>query len=119
MDEMDVRKLIAIAMSYDARFKAGEATLAAWMEAARRGRWTYEAAAEAIHEHFVRSSDFIMPAHITTFVRTKMRQPAPVSDAVAHLEGARPASDEIRRKAMEQMFGRYADRNFTPPEDAA
>lgn len=117
MTEQEIKQLLALAMSYDNR-RPGEANVAAWSEAADRGRWTFDAAVEAIHEHYVRSPDFIMPAHITAFVRSKMRQPGPVSDAVAHLEGARPASDETRRQAMEEMFGDYADR-FKPPGDAA
>lgn len=110
--------MLAIAMAYDNR-KPGEANIAAWFTAADRGRWTYADAVEAVHDHYAKSPDFLMPAHVTAFVRAKMRQPAPASEAVAHLEGARPASDETRQKAMEEMFGRYADRNFTPPEDAA
>lgn len=108
MTELEVRQLIAIAMAYDGRFKAGEATLAAWMEAARRGRWTFDAAAEAIHEHFVRSPDFIMPAHITAGVRARMRQPAPASETVAQLESATPASDETRRRLTALLGEKFA-----------
>lgn len=116
MTQSEIKKLLALAMSYDNR-RPGEANVAAWAEAADRGRWTFDAAVEAIHEHYVRSADFIMPAHITTFVRSRMRQPGPVSDAVAHLEGAQPASEETRRKAMDAIRG-FADK-FKPPGDAA
>lgn len=118
MNEAEVRALLAVAVAYDNR-KPGEANIAAWLEAADRGRWTFEAAVEAIHEHYARSTEFLMPGHITAAVRARVQRPAPVSDAVAHLEGARPASDEKRREAMEEMFGKYADRNFKPPGETA
>lgn len=116
MTEQEIKTLLALAMSYDNR-RPGEANVAAWMEAAARGRWTFDAAVEAIHEHYVRSSDFIMPAHITAFVRLRMRSPQPVSEAVAYLDAVRPASEETRQRAMQEIR-RFADR-FKPPEDAA
>jgi hypothetical protein len=116
MNEQQVRAVLATAMAYDNR-KPGEANIAAWMEAADRGRWSFEAAVEAVHQHYATSTEFLMPAHVTKLMRSAMRQPGPVSDAVAHLEGSAPASDETRRKAMEEIR-KFADR-FKPPEDAA
>lgn len=116
MTEQEVKTLLALAMSYDNR-RPGEANVAAWLEAANRGRWTFDAAVEAIHEHYVRSPDFIMPAHITAAVRAKMRLPAPASEAVAHLEASSPATEETRRRVMDQIR-RFANR-FKPPDDVA
>jgi hypothetical protein len=76
-------------MAYDNR-KPGEANIAAWTEAAARGRWSFEAALEAIHTHYVTSTDFLMPAHITMALRAKARQPTPF----AELEASQPASVE-------------------------
>lgn len=118
MLEHEVRQILATAMAYDNR-RPGEANIAAWTEAAERGRWTFADALEAVHEHYAKSPDFLMPAHVTAYIRQKMRQPQPVAEAIAQLESAPPASEAARKKAMDEMFGRYADRNFKPPGDAA
>lgn len=89
MTESEVRALLAAAMAYDNR-KPGEANVVAWLEAANRGRWTFEAALEAVHAHYVTSTDFLMPAHITAALRAKSRQPTPF----AELEASQPASVE-------------------------
>lgn len=107
MNEAEVRALLAVAMAYDNR-KPGEANIAAWMEAAERGRWTFEAAVEAIHEHYARSTEFLMPGHITATVRARMRIPAPASEAVAQLEAASPASEETRRRFTALIGEKFA-----------
>lgn len=71
---MDVRRLLALAMAYDNR-KPGDAAVAAWMDAAERGRWTWESASEAIKAHYAASTQFVMPAHITERVKA-MREEA-------------------------------------------
>lgn len=116
MTEQEIKALLALAMSYDNR-RPGEANTAAWVEAAARGRWTFDAAVEAIHAHYATSTQFLMPGHITAAVRARMRLPAPASEAVAEIEAASPASEETRRKAMD-VIRRFADR-FKPPGDAA
>jgi hypothetical protein len=116
VNEQEVRAVLATAMAYDNR-RPGEANIAAWTEAADRGRWSFGAAVEAVHQHYATSTEFLMPAHVTRLVRSAMRQPGPVSDAVAHLEGATPASEETRRRAMEAIR-KFADK-FKPPGDAA
>jgi hypothetical protein len=97
MNEQEVRAVLATAMAYDNR-KPGEANIAAWMEAASRGRWTFEAALEAVHQHYATSTQFLMPGHITAVVRARMQLPAPASEAVAEIEAAAPASEEVRRR---------------------
>lgn len=89
MTEDEVRSLLAVAIAYDNR-KPGEANIAAWLEAANRGRWTFGAALEAIHAHYVVSTDFLMPAHVTAALRAKSRQPKPF----AELEASQPSSPE-------------------------
>ncbi|MGB3443859.1 MAG: hypothetical protein WBA97_34410 [Actinophytocola sp.] len=96
LSQDEVRALLAIAVAYDNR-KPGEVTIAAWMEAADRGRWTFPAAVEAIHDHYAKSTDFLMPGHITAAVRARMQLPAPASE-VAQLEAARPAEEAIRKR---------------------
>lgn len=102
----EVRALLAIAVAYDNR-KPGEVTIAAWMEASERGRWTFPAAVEAIHEHYATSTQFLMPGHITAFVRAKMRLPAPVRE-VARLEGAQPAAEDARRRFSALIRARFS-----------
>lgn len=79
LTDPEVRQLLAVVMAYDNR-KPGQATIAAWTEAARRGRWTFGEAIEAVHAYFVERSDWLMPAHITHAIRAgrqdaALRQP--------------------------------------------
>lgn len=116
MNEQEIRAVLAVAMAYDNR-KPGAANIAAWLEAADRGRWTFEAAVEAVHEHYARSTEFLMPGHVTAAVRARMQLPAPASEAVAHLEASSPATEETRQRVMDQIR-RFAEK-FKPPKDAA
>ena len=108
MTEQEIRQLLAAAMAYDNR-KPGEANIAAWTEAAKRGRWSFDAALEAIHTHYAASSVFVMPAHITAIIRAAMRQPEPF----AELPPANPASEETRQRVMD-MVAELADRKRPP-----
>lgn len=77
-----VKALWAVAMSYDNRKLPGDANLSAWSEASSRGRWTFPAAVNAIHEHYSQTTDFLMPGHITQLIRSDMRQPPPLREAL-------------------------------------
>lgn len=125
-----VIELLQLAAAGDKR-TIGEADVAMWSDAALIGRWAVrlrdresgqwvwsnQVALDAIRHHFARSTTYLLPGHITEFVAAYRRRPQPAAEAVAYLEGAAPASDEIRAKAMEEIR-RFADR-FKPPEDAA
>lgn len=106
LSQDEVRALLAIAVAYDNR-KPGEVTIAAWMEAADRGRWTFPAAVEAIHDHYAKSTDFLMPGHITAAVRSQSRFPAPARE-VARLDGAQPAVEEARRRFSALIRARFS-----------
>lgn len=103
MTEYDIRALLVVAMAYDNR-KPGEATVAAWQEAAGRGRWSFGEAREAIHQHYAESTEFLMPAHITANIRAARRQPAPVAQlergpsVAAQPERIRDVMREIARR---------------------
>lgn len=97
MTEDQVRKLLVVAMSYDNRKMPGEANVMAWCEAARRGRWTFESALDAIHSHYAEDTAFLMPGHITARVR-KARQLQPPVERLA-IE-APPAEPERIRSIM-------------------
>lgn len=83
LTDPQVRALLAAAMSYDNR-KPGNANVAAWTEAATRGRWTFDAALDAIHAHYAASTDFLMPGHITQRIKAEVRY-APNPDRPAAL----------------------------------
>lgn len=112
MTEQEIRQLLAVAMAYDNR-KPGDMNVMAWTEAANRGRWSFEAALEAIHAHYAQSTDFLMPAHITTLIRHAMRQPAPFKE----LPPVEPASEETRARVME-LVREVADKTRLPKDSA-
>lgn len=112
MNEIEVRRLLAAAMAYDNR-KPGQAAVLAWGEAADRGRWSFEAALEAVHCHYAESTEFLMPGHITQRLRTGRRADA---EQFRALPGPAPASEKARSKAME-MIRSFAG-NFGLPREA-
>lgn len=69
LDEIDIRNLLAVAMAYDNR-NASDATVLAWSEAARRGRWDLPDAVEAVHRHYATGTAFLMPGHVDAIVKT-------------------------------------------------
>jgi hypothetical protein len=103
LNEIQVRQLLACAMAYDNR-KPGDANVAAWMDAAARARWTFEAAVEAIKAHYAEETAFCMPAHITK--RLKDGQGSP--PRYVALPAAEPASDETRRRIMQMIGNRFS-----------
>lgn len=122
-----VVELLQVAATYDRR-TIGDTDVVAWAHAANHGRWAVHVrevgsppmwsnhvAVEAIRHHYATSTAYLMPGHITDYVRNWRRD---VPTAAAQLNPAAPASEETRRKAMDEMFGRYAE-TFEPPEDVA
>ncbi len=101
MTEEEIRRLYAIAMSYDNR-KFSEANITAWWEQAERNRWGYDEAREAIHGHHARSTDFLMPAHITAIIKEEKRQPARIEE-LRRIEAAKPAEDPRIRAIVEAV----------------
>ena len=74
LTEEEVRAVLAAAMGYDNR-RPGDLNVAAWREASDIGRWTLGEAVEAVHQHYARQRDFLMPADVTEFVRTNAATP--------------------------------------------
>lgn len=96
LTDEEVRAILAVAMGYDNR-RPGELNVAAWSEASSRGRWTLGEAIEAVHEHYTNKRDFLMPADVTDFIRSKRRhEPYP---GELQIEMAPPADVE-RVKAV-------------------
>lgn len=71
----EVVSLLAIVSSYDAR-TTGPSEVAAWSEAARRGRWTYAEAVEVVHQHFAfdTKGSWLMPGTVTSKIRDARQQ---------------------------------------------
>lgn len=90
MTRDEVLDLLSVAIAYDNR-RPDEAQVVAWEEAARRGRWTFGEAREALLDHYARTTDFVMPGHITEALRVRRSAPPP---ARAALPAAPPASRE-------------------------
>jgi len=73
MNEREVLDLLTIAATFDRR-KVGEGDVHAWTDSARRGRWTFDEASEAIKNYYARTTSerpFIMPSHITNQIRAE------------------------------------------------
>jgi len=100
-----IRALLAAAMGYDNR-RPGELNVAAWREASIRGRWTFDAALEALHEHCTNNPGFVQPGHITQRLAADRRQPA--TYARLQLEAAPPATDDAIRQAVERVAAEMA-----------
>lgn len=95
--------LLTTASAYDRR-TVGEGDIAAWMEAAKRAGWSFESAADAIHDHYADGPAWLMPGHITQRIRQGRRQPADVAQVIA-IDKPR-ASDEQRAAAIRSFSER-------------
>lgn len=114
MERDDVVNLLQTVAVYDGR-KLDALVVAAWSEAASRARWTHAEALEAVHEHYSKSTAWLMPGHVTELLRASRRQPAPAGEVLA-LAGVDPASEERRAEVM-AMVRQLADRKVVPPLD--
>ena len=71
MNRNEVIDLLSIVQAFDKR-TVGEPDVIAWEDSARRCRWTYVEAAEAVKDYYARTTSerpFIMPSHITNSIR--------------------------------------------------
>jgi len=83
-----VTMLLAVAAGFDNR-KPGELNTSAWLDAAHRGRWTFEEAVDAVKEHYANEVGFVMPGHVNTIIK-------------GHRNRAR--QDEITRQLIENPY---------------
>ena len=71
MTDDEIIDLLSIAQAFDKR-TVGEAEVTAWLDSARRGRWTFDEASEAVKDYYARTTaerPWIMPSHITHLIR--------------------------------------------------
>ncbi len=113
MTEDEVIDLLSIVTAYDKR-TVGQGELHAWADAARRGRWTFELASEAVKNHYAESADWIMPAHVTQRIKALRSEPPRSGALPAATSG--PASGEHRRQVLAWFDNRQAERG---PSQAA
>lgn len=106
MTDDDVVDLLSAITAYDNR-NAGPANILAWAKASELGRWTLPEALDAVHAHFSESTDFLMPAHITTRVKAT-RQDRALRQQQAALEAA-PTNPAVAAR-IQQVIGQLAQR---------
>lgn len=99
MNHDDIVTLLQTVQAYDNR-NLDRITIMAWSEAAARAGWTIEKAGEAVHEHFSKSTAWLMPGHVTEAIRRPLRQPANAREVLA-IGGPPPASAAARAAAVE------------------
>lgn len=106
MTETEVRALLAAAVAYDNR-RPSKANITAWEEAANRARWTFQAALDAIHDHYAESTAFLMPGHVTARIAENRERAGTWPPPYAALPAAAPADDTTRRRIMAMVGNRF------------
>lgn len=86
MTQNEIIDLLTAASAYDNR-NASKAAVLAWSKSAELGRWTINEALDAIHAHYAESTTYLMPAHVTQWIRAQrqdaaMRNPIDPPDPV-------------------------------------
>ncbi len=103
IDRDGVIQLLQLISAYDNR-RIDELLVRTWAEAARRARWSFDGAADAIHEHYATSTSWLMPGHITAALRAQ-KGPAPVAELRA-IDPPAPASPQTRARIMDMLRGK-------------
>lgn len=111
--------LLVKASSFDGR-GTGRVETGSWHDAAVLQRWTsLDLGLAAIVDYYSRPAKqgerlWIMPGHITEYIRTEMRQPQPFSEQRAAIEGPPPAANETRARMIADWADRQARRKAVP-----
>jgi hypothetical protein len=85
----EIINLLSIAAAFDNR-KPGEATVHAWTDSARRGRWTFDEASEAVKTYYATTTaerPFVMPSHITQWIKGDRQDRAMRTQAAELISG--------------------------------
>lgn len=98
MTRDDIIELMQLITSFDNR-NSDAYMETSWLDAARVQRWTYEGACAAVRAHFSSSTEWIMPGHVTQWLRAQRSGPPPVSE-LRSLPVGPPASVASRRAAI-------------------
>lgn len=117
-----VHQVLIKASTFDGR-TVGRADVANWHEIAVEQRWTsLPMAIAAVRDYYGRPAKqgerlWMMPGHVTEYMRVERQQPAPFAEVYAELDGPPPsknASAHIRR-----ICDDLAARKSVPGEDPA
>lgn len=109
-----VVEVLQVAATYDRR-TIGDTDVIAWAHAAKQGRWAVSvpgggwsnhAAIEGVRHHYATSTAYLMPGHITDYMRGWRRQPPPVAEVEGLIPAAPPATAEARQRALEEFARR-------------
>lgn len=97
-------RLLSLASGWDNRH-IGEAAAAAYFESGELGRWSFEEAAEAIRHYYTTTTDpkpWVMPSHITAYIRATREDRALRSTARELVEASSPrmlaVADQVARR---------------------
>ena len=103
-----VHQVLIKAASFDGR-TVGQADVASWHEVAVEQRWrSLPLAMAAVRNYYGRPAKqgerlWIMPGHVTEYVRAENQQPAPFSEVYGELDGPPPAANEQRAEAVRRF----------------
>ena len=103
MTKNEVIDLLSLISAYDKR-TAGQSEIHAFGDAATRGRWSFDEAAEAVKGHYAEETAWLMPAHITKRIKA-WRSAPPRPHALPRIGSTRADPEHIRR-----VVGWLADR---------
>lgn len=116
MTRDEIINLLSIAAAYDKR-TLGEADIAAWSDAADRGRWSYDMAQDAVKAHYAERAEWLMPSHITYRIRSRRAEP-PRSSALP--QAPQSASNEHQQQVVQWFAERTrVDRQQHPADNRA
>lgn len=103
MTRDEIIDLLSVVTAYDNR-NPSTAMISAWHTAAEVAHWTLGEAYDAVNAHYATSTEFLMPGHVTQRIRAH-RPPAAVAEpgGPGAIEATQPASEETRRRVMEQV----------------
>jgi hypothetical protein len=110
MDRDEVIDLLSVIVAYDGRNGDDEATIAAFLDAAELGRWTFPEAERAARDWLNANPDgWLRPGHITALLRQRRRdalEHAAVPSQTPHPDLQRQIEALADRKAVDTEDGR-------------
>lgn len=124
MTPTEVGSLLKRISAYDGRRPDEPGTIAVWLDAAQRGRWTLPEAAEAVSEFFNLPRDpnsprrWLEPGHITHMIRSRRGRVAPVAEVLALRQGGTGSSGEHRARMRQLVAEKLAAQGARPAIEA-
>jgi hypothetical protein len=107
MDRSEIVDLLSVISAYDNR-NPSESAVHAWSKSAELGRWTAHEAAQAVHQHFASSTEFLMPAHVTALVKAD-RQDRHMRHDQQALEQA-PPPDPAAQARIDELIAQVSEK---------